>query len=143
MPRFEQSIKIDAPMDKVWAMFLDPGTWGSWFPGVDTVTGMASVSEGATFQWQEKDETGSGTVVAVDDKRGLIKVVTNDAGKQVTHTFDLDRAGFLGFGNDTKVTYIREFDSGGLIGEFISGGNPADALSVKRTLEKIKRVAQG
>jgi carbon monoxide dehydrogenase subunit G len=143
MPRFEQSIKIDAPMDKVWSLILNPGTWGSWFPGADTVSGMAAVSEGATFQWQEKDDVGSGTVVAVDDKRGLITVVTNDAGKQITHTFDLDKSGFLGFGNDTKVTYIREFDSGGLLGEFITGGNPADALSVKQTLEKIKRVAEG
>jgi 3-keto-L-gulonate-6-phosphate decarboxylase len=46
-------------------------------------------------------------------------------------------------GNDTKLIYKREYHAqGGLIGEFITGGNPMDAREVKQTIEKIKRLAQ-
>jgi uncharacterized protein YndB with AHSA1/START domain len=146
MATFEQHTKIDAPVDKVWAILTNPSTWGQWFPGADKVTGLETVAADTTFQWHQGDETGSGTIVEVDNDRGLIKVVTSHEGDQVTHTFDLDRAGgFFGLGgNDTRLEYKREYDApGGFIGEFISGGNPADALKVKQTLEKVRRLAEG
>lgn len=146
MPTFDQHTRINAPVDKVWAILTNPATWGQWFPGVDRVTNLDAVAANATFQWQHGNETGSGTIVAVDDDRGLLKVVTSHDGHQVTHTFDLDRAGGLfGIGgNDTRLDYKREYDApGGVIGEFITGGNPVDALTVKQTLEKVKNLAEG
>ena len=146
MAKFEQHTTIDAPVDQVWGIVMNPATWEQWFPDVDHVTGLSAVEAGATFQWQHGDTTGSGSIVAVDDSRGLIKVVTGEGGNQVTHVFDLDRAGgFLGMGgNDTRLTYQREYDApGGILGDFVAGGNPADLLKVKHTLEKVKHLAEG
>jgi carbon monoxide dehydrogenase subunit G len=146
MATFEQRITIDATVDRVWETLRNPATWVQWFPDVDRITGLSAVESGATFQWHRGEESGAGTIVAVDDARGLIKVVTSDSGGQVTHIFDLDRAGGLfGLGgNDTRLTYQREYDApGGLLGEFIAGGNPADLLKVKRTLERVKDLIGG
>lgn len=146
MASFEQHVTIDAPMDRVWAMMTNPATWDQWFPGVDHISNLTAVEEGATFQWQDGNDTGSASIVEVDHGRGLIKVVTTEDGKQTSHVFDLDRAGgFFGLGgNDTRLSYRREYAAtGGFLGEFIAGGNPADALQVKRAVEKIKNLAQG
>jgi carbon monoxide dehydrogenase subunit G len=146
MPTFNQHTKIDAPVDKVWAILTNPATWEQWFPDVDRLTNLSAVAADTTFEWQHGSETGSGTIVEVDNDRGLIKVVISHEGKQTTHTFDLDRAGgFFGLGgNDTRIEYKREYDApGGFIGEFVTGGNPADALKVKHTLEKVKNLAEG
>lgn len=32
MPTFEQDTKINAPVDKVWAILTNPATWEQWFP---------------------------------------------------------------------------------------------------------------
>ncbi len=146
MAKFEQHVTIDAPMDRVWAMMTNPATWSQWFPNVDSISGLSAVEDGATFQWQDGNDSGSASIVEVDHERGLIKVVTTEDGKQTTHTFDLDKAGgFFGFGgNDTRLSYKREYDAaGGFLGEFVAGGNPADSLQVKRAVEKIKNLAQG
>jgi len=146
MAKFEHDIKIDAPMDKVWAVLTNPGTWGLWFPNADTISGLARVEAGATFQYQQKGDSASARIVEVDSNRGLIKVVTSDDGKDVTHTFDLDRAGgFLGRGgDDTKVSYIREYQvPGGVLGEFVVGNNFFDETAVRRVLERLKKAVQG
>lgn len=146
MATFEQHVTIDAPMDKVWAMMSNPQTWAQWFPDVDSISGLSAVEPGTTFEWQDGDKHGSGSIVDVDTARGLIKVVTSLDEHQTTHTFDLDRTGGLfGMGgNDTKLLYRREYKaSGSILGEFIAGGNIADTLDVKNTLNKIKRLAQG
>jgi len=146
MARFEQRVKIDAPIEKVWEIIVSPATWEQWFPDVDSITGLAAVQAGATFQWRNGDESGSGSIVAVDENRGLIKVVTSEGDKQTSHIFDLDRSGGLfGLGgDDTRLTYEREYDTpGGFLGEFVAGGNPVDLLKVKHTLEKVKNLAEG
>jgi len=103
MAKFEQHVTIDAPMDRVWAMMTNPATWSQWFPNVDSISGLSAVEDGATFQWQDGNDSGSASIVEVDHERGLIKVVTTEDGKQTTHTFDLDKAGgFFGFGAMTR-----------------------------------------
>lgn len=146
MATFEQHVRIDAPVSRVWEMMTNPSTWEQWFPDVDTITNLTAVEQGAMFAWQEGEKQGSASIVDVDPNRGLIKVVTTEGEDQVTHTFDLDQTGgFFGFGgDDTNLKYRREFKAdGGFIGEFVASGNPADAIDVKRTLDKIKRLAQG
>jgi uncharacterized protein YndB with AHSA1/START domain len=144
--RFEQRVKIDAPIDKVWGIISNPATWVQWFPDVDSVSGLAAVQAGSSFQWRNGDESGSGSIETVDENRGLIKVVTTEGDKQISHIFDLDRSGGLfGLGgDDTRLTYQREYDVGhGFLGEFVAGGNPVDLLKVKHTLEKVKDLAEG
>jgi len=146
MPTFDQHTKINAPVDKVWAILTNPATWDQWFPDVDHVTNLGAVAAGTTFQWQHGNETGSGTIETVDNDRGLLKVTISHGDHPVTHTFDLDRAGgFFGLGgDDTRLDYKREYHAAaGFIGEFITGGNPADALKVKHTLEKVRNLAEG
>lgn len=146
MAVFERSITVDAPPDRVWALMTNPASWGQWFPELDAVSGLESVREGAVFTWRDGEKTGGGTVAEVNPDRGLLTVVITEDGRQTTHSFDLDRTGGLfGIGgNDTRVKYRRSYDApGGFLGEFIAGGNPADALDVKRTLEKIERLAEG
>lgn len=146
MAKFQQQIKIDAPMDHVWKMMLNPATWTSWFPNIDSISGLTTVQKGVTFQWKDDDKSGTGTIAELDHDRGLLTVVITGDGEPTTHTFDLDRAGgFFGLGgNDTKLTYEREYDpAGGFLGEFIKGGNPADSMQVKQVVKKIKQLAQG
>jgi carbon monoxide dehydrogenase subunit G len=146
MARFEQRITIDAPVDKVWELLMNPATWEQWFPDVDRITGLGAIAAGTAFQWQHGDKSGSGSIEAVDSDRGLIKVLVGDGERQTSHIFDLDRAGGLfGLGgNDTRLTYQMEYDApGGFLGEFVSGGNPAESLKVKHTIEKVKRLAEG
>jgi uncharacterized protein YndB with AHSA1/START domain len=145
MARFEQQVTIDAPIDQVWAMMTNPQTWAAWFPDVDSISGLEAVQEQASFTWQQGEVNGTATITEVDPNRGLISVTTVKGDDNTNHTFDLDRTGGLfGLGaNDTKLMYRREYKAdGGFLGEFIAGGNVADALDVKQTLAKIKRLAQ-
>jgi hypothetical protein len=144
--KFEQHTDIDAPPDKVWAIITDPKTWPLWFPDIPEDANVGSLAEGATFQWREGDEVGNGSIVSVDTASSRIQVVTQQGQIPVTHTFDLDRSGgFLGFGgNDTRLKYTMEYDPpGGFISDFIAGGNPKDLLKVKRTLDKVRGLAEG
>lgn len=144
--KFEQRIDINAPMETIWSILSDPNTWPLWFPEVEQVTNLRAVESGATFQWQKGGDAGSGSIVHVDDDSLRIKVVTQMGSDQVTHTFDVDRAGGLfGIGgNDARLKYAMEYDPpGGIIGDFIAGGNPADQLRVKQTLEKVRHLAEG
>ncbi len=64
-------------------------------------------------------------------------------GHSATHTFQVNRHGGLFGGNGSQLHYTLEFQTGGgLIGEFIEGGNPADLLKVKNTVEKVKQAAE-
>jgi len=51
MPIFERSIEIDAPVEKVWEVLTDPRTWPEWFPGVDSVASVNTLSKGTRFDW--------------------------------------------------------------------------------------------
>lgn len=144
MAKFERHVKINAPMDTVWNIMRDPATWTMWFPDADSVSGLASVAVGSAFQIHHGNEAGTAIIDQLDEERGLIRVTTQLGKKQETHTFDLDRAGgFLGMGgNDSSVKYSLEYDAGGMLGEFVSGGNPADSIQVKNTLDKLKGLAE-
>jgi uncharacterized protein YndB with AHSA1/START domain len=143
--KFDQHIDIDAPADKVWAIITNTETWSQWFPDVEQVTGAGQATAGATFQWRNGEEAGSGTITSVDPDSSRIQVVTQ-GGSEVTHTFDIDRSGgFLGLGgNDSRLRYTMEYDPpGGFLSDFVAGGNPRDLLKVKHTLQKVKGLAEG
>jgi uncharacterized protein YndB with AHSA1/START domain len=142
--KFEQHIKIDAPNDIVWAILTDPNKWPLWFPAMEQVTGFTGVKNGATFQFQHGETVGSGSISNVDEAAGQILVTTQDAGHQVTHFFDIDRSGLFGIGGGSNLKYMMEYDPpGGFLGDIVAGGNPADMLKVKHTLEKVRDLAEG
>lgn len=143
--KFEQDVKIDAPPDTVWAILASPLHWPRWFPDLDQVSGLAQVAPGATFDWKDGDDAGSGTVMAAEPQT-LLQIETRKDGPPLTHTFHVRPAGgLLGVGaNDTQLTYRLEYDPpGGFISDFIAGGNPRDMLKVKGTLDKVKALAKG
>jgi len=144
--KFEQHVNIDAPVQAVWSAITDPNTWPLWFPDVEQVENLGAVQDGATFQWRSGGEAGSGSIASVDPDSNRLKVVTRMGDSEVTHLFDVDRAGgvFGIGGNDARLKYTMEYDPpGGFVGDFIAGGNPKDALKVKHTLEKVKNLVEG
>ena len=144
--KFDQHVDIDAPPDKVWSIITNPSTWPLWLSAITGNPNLASLTEGATFQWSGNGEDGTGSGVSVNTKAYSFQIVTQSGGRPVTHTFDIDRSGgFLGIGgNDSRLKYTMEYDPpGGFISDFVAGGNPKDAIKVKNTLQKVRKLAEG
>lgn len=144
MTKFEQHVDINAPVETVWSVLANPNQWPLWFPGVEGVTNLTGVDTGATFQWQSGGETNVGSITRVDPNQRL--EVTNQHGShQATHIFQLaHHGGLFGMGGSgTRLDYTFEYQvPGGIVGDFIAGGNPIDTLKVKHTLDKVKQLAE-
>jgi len=143
--KFHQDVDVDAPPERVWSVLSDAALWPGWFPDLDRVS-LGAVTAGASFQYQDGDDSGAGTVSAVEPNRRLRVVTTKSGGPPVTHTFELKReGGVLGVGaNDCQVDYTMEYDPpGGFITDFVVGGNPKDLMKVKGVVEAIKKLAEG
>jgi uncharacterized protein YndB with AHSA1/START domain len=142
MAKFDQSADINAPVGVVWSILTNPGQWPLWFPDVQSVSGLSTVQTGATFQWQSGGHAGTGSLVRVEPQH-ILQVVTKMEGHQATHTFRVERHGGLLGGNGAQLHYTLEFHAaGGLIGEFVAGGNPADLLKVKNAVAKVHDLAE-
>lgn len=142
---FSQHVAIDAPPDQVWALICDAAKWPLWINQLEQISGLDAVQTGASFQWRHGDEQGTGAVLQVDGERYILKLATRIDDDERSHSFDLDRSGgFFGIGgNDSKVNYTYAYDPpGGILGKFVAGGNPADSLMVKQTLQKLKDLAE-
>lgn len=146
MAKFAQHVDVDAPPDVVWSLLSSPEKWPLWFEGMEQLTGVGpTVRQGASFQWRKGGDNGTGAVLRMDEGQMVIAFATREGSSERTHTFDVDRSGgFLGMGaNDSRVRYTLEYDApGGMLGEFVVGGNPVDMLAVKNTLHKIKDLAE-
>lgn len=143
--KFSQHVDIDAPPETVWALITDASKWPLWIDQMEHVSGLSAVKSGASFQWRHGNDNGSGAVLEFDADRSILKLETRIGDNQRTHSFDVDRSGgFLGVGaKDSRVQYTYEYDPpGGILGDFVAGGNPADTLRVKNTLNKLKQLAE-
>lgn len=143
--KFSQHMDIDAPPDVVWQLLNDSTKWPLWFHGMEQVTGLGSLAQNASFQWQKGSETGTGSVLRADNEQYVLIFATRAGNDERKHSFDIDRSGgFFGMGgNDSRLKYTLEYDPpGGMIGDFVAGGNPADALAVKNSLGKIRDMAE-
>jgi uncharacterized protein YndB with AHSA1/START domain len=143
--KFEQHVKIDAPTDTVWAILKDPATWPLWFTEIGQLTNLSGVQTGGTFQYKNGDDTAAGSIAHVDEEQGIITVMTQEGSVPVTHSFDVDRRGGLfGLGaGGSNLTYRMEYDPpGGMLSDFVASGNPADLLKLKKTLDRIKSLAE-
>jgi uncharacterized membrane protein len=144
--KFYQHIDINAPSDTVWSILTNLNTWPMWFPDLEQVTNVGAVESGGTFQWRSSGETGVGSIVSVEPAAARLKVVTQLDDSQVTHDFDVvGSGGFLPMGGDnTGLRYTMEYDPpGSFLVDFVAGGSPKDSIKVKRTLEKVKGLAEG
>jgi uncharacterized protein YndB with AHSA1/START domain len=144
MPKFEREVEIDAPIEKVWQVLIDPNHWPQWFPGVDGVSNVTSVSEGGRFQWTDDDREGQGTITTMEPTRRL-KIVTQMGNDQDAHLFELrSSGGFLGLSDDEcKIKYTLDtLTGGGILGRFVAGGNPRDMLRVKKAMHSFRRLVE-
>ncbi len=141
MPKFNREMEIDAPVEKVWEVLIDPNNWTKWFPGFDSVQNVTSVGEGGTFEWIDDDQTGKAAIVKLVPLKRL-EVLTQMGDDKDLHVFELKPSGgFLGLSADeTKVEYTLDtLAGGGILGNFVTGGNPKDAIRVKKAVHLLRK----
>jgi uncharacterized protein YndB with AHSA1/START domain len=144
MPKFEREVEIDAPVDKVWEVMTTPSYWPQWFPGVESVSNVTSIGEGGTFEWTDEGNSGHGTIVAMEPMKRL-EIMTQMGDDRDSHVFRLrPSGGFFGLTDDEcKVQYTLDtLMGGGILGRFVAGGNPKDALRVKKAMHLLRRLVE-
>lgn len=144
MPKFEREVEIDAPVEQVWNMLINPNLWPQWFPGMENVSNFTAVDENGQFEWSDEGRQGTGTIVKVEPQKRL-EIVTQLGDDKDEHVFKLKATGgFLGMADDeTKVTYVLDtLMGGGIFSNFIAGGNPKDAIRVKKAMHAFRRLAE-
>jgi uncharacterized protein YndB with AHSA1/START domain len=144
MPKFEREVEIDAPVETVWKVMTNPNHWPQWFPGVDSVSNVTSTSEGGRFEWTNEGRTGYGTIVNMEPMKRL-EIMTQMGDDKDAHVFKLrPSGGFLGLGDDEcKVEYTLDtLMGGGILGSFVAGGNPRDAMRVKKAMHLLRRLVE-
>lgn len=144
MPKFEREVEIDAPVETVWEKMIDPNHWPQWFPGVESVSNVTSVSQGGTFDWTDEGKTGHGSIVSMEPMKRL-EILTQMGDDKDSHVFKLQPSGgFFGLAADEcKVEYTLDtLMGGGILGNFVAGGNPKDALRVKNALNQLRRLVE-
>jgi len=145
MPKFENKMEIDAPVAKAWEKIMDPQTWPKWFPGIDTVTNVTSMNAGGTFEWTGDGRTGKGTISKVEPLKRLVILTQVDKDKD-SHEFKFQAGGgFLGLSsNDCRVEYVLDtLSGGGILGNFVAGGNPKDAMRVNKAMHLFRKLVEG
>lgn len=144
MPKFEREEEIDAPVEKVWQVLLSPNHWPQWFPGVENVLNENLTKTGGTFEWMYQGQTGTATIVSMEPLKRL-EIVTQLGNDKDSHVFKLQPSGgFLGLKDDEcKVEYTLDtLMGGGILSNFVAGGNPKDMLRVKKTLHMLRRLVE-
>lgn len=145
MPKFEREIEIDAPVEKVWEVMTNPELWPQWFPGIDAITGASQSEEGPTFDYTNEKGTGRGVIVKMEPMKKL-EIITDMGKDKDKHEFELKASGgFFGLNADEcKIEYeLDTLIGGGILGNFVAGGNPADAIKVKKTLHSLRKLVEG
>jgi uncharacterized protein YndB with AHSA1/START domain len=144
MPKFVREVVIGAPTEKVWKAITDPNQWSQWFPGVDGVSNLTSMAVGGTFDWVSEGRTGQGIIEEMEPMKRL-KITTQLGNDKDSHVFNLQPAGgFLGLGgNKSKLAYTLDtLMGGGIISNFLAGGNPKDMLRVKNVMNQLKKLIE-
>lgn len=142
MPKFEREVEIDAPVEKVWQVMTDLQYLNQWFPGVDTVT---SSVPGRSFEWISDGRTGTGAIVSAEVNKRL-EITTQIGDDKDLHVFELKPSGgFLGLNADEcKVTYTLDtLMGGGILTNFIAGGNPIDSRRVVKAMNRLRKLVEG
>src|SRR3989304_6592984 len=144
MPKFEREVEIDAPVEKVWEVLINPTHWPQWFPVIDSINQVASIHEGGSFEFVDEGQTGRGTIVKMVPLKHL-EILTRIGDDEDSHVFELrESGGFFGMSEDEcKVEYkLDTLMGGGILGKFVAGGNPKDVLRVKNTKNKLRKLVE-
>jgi uncharacterized protein YndB with AHSA1/START domain len=144
MPKFERKVDIDATVETVWGVLTDPSHWAEWFPGIDGVSNVALIREGGSVEYTHEDQTGHATIVKAEPTKRL-EVLTQVGEDKDKHVFTLRASGgFLGMGADecTVAYTLDTLVGGGILGNFVSGGNPRDAIRVKKAMHNLRRLVE-
>jgi uncharacterized protein YndB with AHSA1/START domain len=144
MPKFENKMEIDAPVTKVWEVIINPQHWSEWFPGLDSVSNVSSTETGGSFQWTGEGRTGTGTITNAEPQKLLEIMIQVDNDKD-SHVFKLQPSGgFLGMNsNQCQVEYTLDtLMGGGILGNFIAGGNPRDTIRVNKAMHLLRKLVE-
>ena len=144
MPKFEREVEIDAPVEKVWNVITDPKQWQQWLPGIDDEAIVTITRAGAGIEWMSGEKKGH-AVVAHSEPMKRLEIMTQIGDDKDSHVFKLrSSGGFLGLSDDEcKVEYTLDtLMGGGILGNFIAGGNPKDALRVKKAMILLRKLVE-
>jgi len=112
---------------------------------MDGVSNVGPIREGARFEWKDNGRTGHGTIVRMEPMKHL-EITTQMGDDKDSHVFKLrPSGGFLGLSEDEcKVEYTLDtLMGGGILGNFVAGGNPRDLLRVKKAMNLLRRLVEG
>mgnify|MGYP001241884472 CR=1 FL=1 len=144
MAKFEREVEIDSQVDKVWQVLTNTAYWPQWFPGIDSIANVSAVQTGGTFEWGGDGPTRRGGVLGGDPHNKPVGPTPMGKHKD-KNTFELrPTGGFLGLAADEcKVEYkLDNLSGGGILGNFITGGNPKDALRVKKATTALRKLVE-
>lgn len=144
MSKFEREVEIDTPAANAWAVLTDANQWPKWFPYMDSVSNVVPLHEGAVISWENDGKIGTATVTKLVPEKELV-ILTEMDGDKDSHSFSLrPSGGFFGMAADeAKVEYhLDTMTGGGILGRFISNGNPRDMLRVKNATNALRKLIE-
>ncbi len=144
MSKFEREVEIDSPVQNAWLVLTDASQWPKWFPYMHSVTHLGPIQEGSVIPWSSGDKSGTATITKLIPEKEL-QVLTDLDGDKDKHIFILrPSGGFFGLKDDeVKIEYkLDTMTAGGIIGRFITGGNPRDLLRVKNATNALRRLIE-
>jgi len=144
MPKFEREVEIDATVEKVWNVVIDPMQWQKWLPGIDDEASITTSRADVSIEWMSGEKKGRASIVNSEPMKRL-EIMTQVGDDKDSHTFKLrPSGGFLGLNDDEcKVEYTLDtLMGGGILGNFIAGGNPKDALRVKKAMIMLRKLVE-
>ena len=144
MSKFEREVEIDTPVANAWAVLTDANQWPKWFPYMDSVSNVVPLHEGAVINWENDGKIGTATVTKLLPEKEFV-ILTEMDGDKDSHTFSLrPSGGFFGMAADeAKVEYhLDTITAGGILGRFLTSGNPRDMLRVKNATNALRRLIE-
>lgn len=144
MSKFDREVEIDTPVSSAWEVLTDASQWPKWFPYIDSVSNVVPLQDGAVINWEKDGKIGTATVTKFVPEKELV-ILTEIDGDKDSHTFRLrPSGGFFGLANDeVKVEYhLDTLTGGGILGRFVTGGNPRDMLRVKNATNALRRLVE-
>ena len=144
MSKFEREVEIDTPIQNAWLVLTDANQWPKWFPYIHSVSNVRPLAEGVVINWSDGQKEGTAKITKFVPEKTL-EILTDLDGDDDKHVFNLQASGgFFGLNNDeVKIEYkLDTLSGGGIIGKFISNGNPRDMLRVKNATNALRRLVE-
>ena len=112
--------RVEAPIDRVWALHTDVNRWTTWQSDIDTAYADGPLQPGATFHWSTAGLQIASTVYAIDAPH---RILWGGPAQGITGIHEWT---FTADGDATIVTTAESWD-----------GNPvrADADNLRQALD--------